>query len=123
MSYSLRHPASFFSRVAHTLVLGGGPPVWFHCSICPSASVNIAPRSFLAAALRSSGIVFGIDQPQISIQVRTPLLIGPSGNRAMPTLPTTVDFSGLLKVPRKVVSATVKAESPAWNIALASSRE
>src|SRR5450755_2745410 len=113
---------SVWAIFGHSVTFGGGAPVFFQSAIWPSSSVMIADSIFLASALRSAGIDFGIAHPQISSQFSTLLLIGPPGNFARPTLPATLDFAGSLKSPQYVVSATVKAASPTINTALASLR-
>src|SRR3954452_15246035 len=103
-------------------VLGGGAPVALNSLIWPSLSSIIAFSICLASFLRSSGIDFGIAQPQMSSQANDFLRSGPSGKRAAPILPAIFDLLGSLNVPHHSVSATVNAASPAVKIALASLR-
>src|SRR5437660_3429727 len=103
-------------------VLGGGAPVTLNILIWPSLSSIIAFSICLASFLRSSGIDFGMAQPQMSSQPNGLVRSGPSGKRAAATLPAIFDLAGSLKVPHHSVSATVKAASPAMNTAFDSLR-
>src|ERR1043166_8674857 len=78
-------------------VFGGGAPVAFHSLIWPSSSSIIALSICLASFLRSSGIDFGIAQPQMSSQPNGFLRSGPSGKRAAATLPAILDLAGSLE--------------------------
>src|SRR5262245_46439383 len=103
-------------------VFGGGAPVALNILIWPSLSSIIASSICLASFLRSSGMDFGMAQPQMSSQPNGFLRSGPSGKRAAATLPDIFDLLGSLNVPHHNVSATVKAASPAMKMALASLR-
>ena len=103
-------------------MLGGGAPVALNILIWPSLSSIIAFSICLASFLRSSGIDFGMAQPQMSSQPNGFLRSGPSGKRAAATLPAIFDLAGSLKVPHHSVSATVNAASPDMKMALASLR-
>src|SRR6476619_2343698 len=114
--------ASCSAIFGQNVVLGGGAPVALNNFVWPSSSSIIAFSICLASFLRSSGIDFGIAQPQISSQANGLVRFGPSGKRAAATLPATFDLAGSLKVPHHSESATVKAASPDMNTALASLR-
>src|SRR5262249_5768685 len=101
---------------------GGGPPVFFHISICPASSLIIAESISFASFLRSAGTPFGMAQPQISFHDVGLWARGPTGNGAMLTLPTIFDRLGSLHSPKCVESTSVNAASPAMKIALASLR-
>src|SRR5262249_45436814 len=106
----------------HSVMLGGGPPVFFHISICPASSLIMAESISLASFLRSAGTPFGIAQPQISFHDVGFCARGPTGNGAMPTLPAIFERLGSLNSPKCVESTSVKAASPAMKIAFASLR-
>ena len=103
-------------------MFGGGPPVFFHISICPASSLIIAESICLASCLRSAGTPFGIAHPQISFHDVGRCARGPTGNGAMPILPTILERLGSLNSPKWVESTRVKAASPAMKMALASLR-
>src|SRR5207247_10118496 len=103
-------------------MFGGGPPVFFHISICPASSLIIAESISLASFLRSAGTPFGMAHPQISFHDVGFCARGPTGNGAIPTLPTILDRLGSLNSPKWVESTSVKAASPAMKMALASLR-
>src|SRR5215467_10661795 len=106
----------------HSFTLGGGPPVFFHISICPASSLIIADSMSLTSFLRSAGTPIGIAQPQISFHDVGAFARGPTGNGAMPILPTILERLGSLNSPKWVESTSVKAASPAMKMALASLR-
>src|SRR5262247_759319 len=70
----------------------------------------------------SAGTPTGIAHPQISFQEVGTLARGPTGNGAMPILPTILERLGSLNSPKWVESTRVKAASPAMKMALASLR-
>src|SRR5262247_1576789 len=70
----------------------------------------------------SAGTPTGIAHPQISFQEVGTLARGPTGNGAMPTLPTILERLGSLNSPKWVESTSVNAASPAMKMALASLR-
>src|SRR5258707_14967627 len=94
------------------VVLGGGAPVAFQSFTWPSSSSIMASSICLASFLRSGAIDFGIAQPQKSSQAKGFLRLGPSGNRAVATLPAIFDLSGSLNVLHHSQSATLNAASP-----------
>src|SRR5947199_7027082 len=103
-------------------MLGGGPPVFFHISIWPASSLIMAESISLTSFFFSAGTPIGMAQPQISFQDVGFCARGPTGNGAMPILPTILERLGSLNSPKWVESTSVKAASPAMKIALASLR-